>query len=71
MATPQKKTYTIDGQIYSMALPNRIHQKLVSQFDTLLRNHIRDNHGLCDVYPAPFAVNLDAENKDWGNQISP
>ena len=30
MATPQKKTYTIDGQIYSMALPNRIHQKLVS-----------------------------------------
>lgn len=80
MAIPQKKIHTIediyalpegqraeliDGQIYSMAPPNRIHQKLVSQFDTLLRNYIHDNHGLCDVYPAPFAVNLDTENKDW------
>lgn len=68
MAIPRKNTYAIediyalpegqraeliDGQIYSMAPPNRIHQKLVSQFDTLLWNYIHDNSLLSPQIPSP------------------
>ena len=55
----------IDGQLYNMAPPSRMHQKLISQFMLVLGQYIRDHHGTCEVYPAPFAVNLDAEDKDW------
>ena len=55
----------IDGQLYDMAPPSRMHQKLISQFMLVLGQYIRDHHGTCEVYPAPFAVNLDAEDKDW------
>ena len=48
-----------------MAPLSRIHQKLISQFTLVLWQYIRDHHGTCEVYPAPFAVNLDAEDKDW------
>ena len=55
----------IDGQLYNMAPPSRMHQKLISQFMLVLGQYIRDHRGTCEVYPAPFAVNLDAEDKDW------
>ena len=55
----------IDGQLYSMAPPNRIHQELVSGFNYALRTHISHSNGSCRVYPAPFAVNLDADDKNW------
>lgn len=55
----------IDGQLYNMAPPSRIHQKLISQFTLILGEYIRDNHGACEVYPAPFAVNLDSEDQNW------
>ena len=48
-----------------MAPPSRIHQKLVSKLTALFNQYITDHHGSCEVYPAPFAVNLDADNKDW------
>lgn len=55
----------IDGTLYNMAPPSRIHQKLVMELAATLREFIKKNNGKCQVYPAPFAVNLDAENKDW------
>ncbi len=55
----------IDGQLYNMAPPSRIHQKLISQFTLILGQYIRDNNGSCEVYPAPFAVNLDSEDINW------
>ena len=55
----------IDGQLYNMAPPSGMHQRLISQFMLVLGQYIRDHHGTCEVYPAPFAVNLDAEDKDW------
>ena len=55
----------IDGQLYNMAPPSRMHQKLISQFMLVLGQYIRDHRSTCEVYPAPFAVNLDAEDKDW------
>lgn len=60
-----RRAELIDGQLYDMAPPSRMHQKLISQFTLVLGQYIRNHHGACEVYPAPFAVNLDAEDKDW------
>ena len=80
MPMPLNKTYTskdywelpegeraglIDGRLYAMAPPNRIHQELVSGFHYTLRTHINNSNGSCKIYPAPFAVNLDADDKSW------
>ena len=55
----------IDGVIYNMAPPNRIHQKLVSQFTKAIGQYIDKNNGDCEVYPAPFAVFLNADDKNY------
>ena len=83
MPLPQEKTYTIediyalpdgqraeliDGQMYMMAPPNTMHQNLVSEFTITIGNHIRSKGGNCKVFPAPFAVFL---NKDDRNYVEP
>ncbi len=55
----------IDGKLYDMAPPSRIHQEIVSGLTRIVGNYIADHHGNCRVYPAPFAVNMDADDKDW------
>ena len=79
MALPQKQFYTaedywslpedvkaelIDGQIYYHAAPSRIHQKISSELNAVIRNYIRSKDGVCDVYAAPFAVTLNKELPD-------
>ena len=61
----EERAELINGKFYDMAPPSRIHQKLVSKLTALFNQYITDHHGSCEVYPAPFAVNLDADNKDW------
>lgn len=34
----------IDGQIYMMGTPSRIHQKLVGQLSRIIGNYIESNH---------------------------
>ena len=46
----------IDGCIYNMGTPTRIHQKLVLELSTIINNYIKSQKGSCEVYPAPFAV---------------
>ena len=80
MALQQEKIYTIediyalpdgqraeliDGRIYNMAPPARIHQKLITELVSALHQHIRNNNGDCEVYPAPFAVFLNADDKNY------
>lgn len=80
MALPQKKIYTIDdiyalpdgqraelidGQIYMMAPPRRIHQEIVSQFTKIIGQYIDSHGGLCKVYPSPFAVFLNADDRNY------
>ena len=60
-----ERTELINGKFYAMAPPSRIHQQLVMGISNTLQNYIHQNHGNCKVYPAPFAVNLDADDKDW------
>mgnify|MGYP005844324763 CR=1 FL=1 len=55
----------IDGRLYAMAPPSRIHQHLVMELAGTIRDFIRSHHGNCQVYPSPFAVNLDADDRNW------
>lgn len=80
MPHPQKRLYTakdywnlpedkraelINGQLLMMSPPNRIHQKLVHQFSRVIGNYINIKRRDCEIYPAPFAVNLTADDKTW------
>lgn len=80
MPLPKEETYTtkdiyalpageraelIDGKIYDMAPPSRIHQKLVQQFSRIIGNYIADNKGACEVYSAPFAVFLNQDDRTY------
>ena len=49
----------IDGHIYYMAPPNRIHQKISMELSARILEYIRSHKGKCEVYAAPFAVYLD------------
>ncbi len=60
-----RRAELIGGQLYDMAPPSRMHQKLIMELSGTIRNFIKDHNGSCEVYPAPFAVNLDADDKDW------
>ena len=53
----------IDGELYDMATPSRVHQSFVAELLVEIKNHIREKGGDCKVYPAPFGVQLD-ENDD-------
>ena len=55
----------IDGQFYEMAPPSFKHQKLLIELAGTFREYIKSKSGDCEVIPAPFAVNLDAEDKNW------
>lgn len=55
----------IDGDMYMMSPPSRIHQRLVSELNILIGTHIKSNHGECEVYPAPFAVFLNADSHTY------
>lgn len=55
----------IDGQMYMMAPPRRIHQEIVSQFTKIIGQYIDAHGGSCKVYPAPFAVFLNADDKNY------
>ena len=58
----------IDGQIYYMAPPNRMHQEILSNLHLEIGNYIKSKGGACKVYPAPFAVFL---NKDDTKYVEP
>lgn len=48
----------IDGKLYVMATPNRIHQYLSMQISFQFHLHIKGKNGKCHVYTAPFGVRL-------------
>lgn len=55
----------IDGVVYDMTPPNRIHQKLISKLSYKLESYIEEKQGSCEVYPAPFAVFLNEDDKNY------
>jgi Uma2 family endonuclease len=51
----------IDGELYMMAPPTRIHQKISGELFRQLSNFLLGKP--CEVYPAPFGVKLNKNNK--------
>lgn len=84
-AIPNEKPYTIadievlpegqraellDGKLYLLASPLRIHQKISAELMFFIKSHIRDKGMGCDVYAAPFAVYIGGED-DQLNYVEP
>ena len=58
----------INGRISAMSpAPSRIHQEIITEILSELRNYIRLNNGPCKVYAAPFDVVLKNEDEEEGN----
>ena len=55
----------IDGQIYFMAPPTTNHQRIVSDLHYQIKDYINRNNGECEVFPAPFAVFLNDNEKNY------
>ncbi len=55
----------IDGQIYYMAPPSRNHQKIVSELHAVVHDYISRHNGTCEIYPAPFAVFLNDDDRNY------
>lgn len=60
-----RRAELIDSQLYDMAPPGYLHQKLVMKISSVILNYIHYNNGSCEVLPAPFAVNLTGNDKTW------
>ena len=75
-ALPSEKPYTIadiealsedqraeliDGSLYMLSAPLRIHQRIAGQLFTAINNQINDTGKPCEAYIAPFAVYLGAD----------
>lgn len=80
MALAQEKIYTIDdiyalpegqraelidGQIYDMAPPNTTHQRISHRLAWKIENYVQVKNGDCEVFPAPFAVFLNEDDKNY------
>lgn len=48
----------IDGELWDLAAPSRAHQFVQAKLVSSLVSFIDEHHGNCQVYGAPFAVNL-------------
>lgn len=55
----------IDGQIYAMALPNTMHQRILMELSAEIRGYIIKKQGQCEVFPAPFAVFLSGDDRNY------
>lgn len=73
MALPQENYYTaedyynmpedirvelIEGQLIDMATPNTRHQRISGRLYAAIFNYINEKGGNCEVFPAPFSVQL-------------
>ena len=55
----------IDGQMYMMAPPNRRHQRILLSLSRKIADYIDKKGGSCEVDIAPFAVFLNADDKNY------
>lgn len=55
----------IDGQMYMMAAPGRLHQEILGTLYRKIADYIDGKNGICKVYPAPFAVFLNTDNHNY------
>ena len=54
------RTELIDGEFYDMAAPSQLHQELLIELCSIIRDHIHKRNGTCKAIPAPFDVKLES-----------
>ncbi len=59
----ERRVELIDGVIYDMAAPSEEHQLILNELSFQLNSFVKQNHGKCRVFPAPFDVQLDMDNR--------
>ncbi len=60
-----KRAELIEGHIYYMAAPTFMHQNIMVELSTIINSYIKSKNGSCKVVPAPFAVYLNKDNKNY------
>lgn len=55
----------IDGQLYMMAPPITIHQRISGALHATIYQYIKSRKGSCEIFAAPFAVFLNKDNKNY------
>lgn len=55
----------IDGELFRMDSPLRIHQDILMQLAIEISLYVKKNKGNCKVYPAPFAVRIKKDNRNY------
>lgn len=60
-----KRAELIDGQIYNMAPPGTMHQRISHLLAWKIENYIQSKKGSCEVFPAPFAVFLTEDDRNY------
>lgn len=60
-----KRAELLDGELYLMAPPSTAHQRLIAEFVYQIETYIRRKQGTCQVFPAPFAVFLNKNDKTY------
>lgn len=60
-----KRAELIDGSIYYMAPPTRKHQRIVGKLYRIIADYIDRKNGKCEVNIAPFAVFLNADQRNY------
>lgn len=53
----------IDGVLYDMSAPGKVHQVIAGEIYRQIANFIIDNNGSCTPYISPIDVQLDKDNK--------
>ncbi|MBQ9061398.1 MAG: Uma2 family endonuclease [Eubacterium sp.] len=59
----QYRVELIDGVFYDLAAPLNIHQAILQLLSTAFGRLVEDHQGSCFVYPAPFDVQLDCDDR--------
>lgn len=60
-----KRAELIDGEMFMMAPPDFRQQEILSELQYLIRDYVKKKNGSCKVIPAPFAVFLNADGKNY------
>ena len=55
----------IDGEIFMMAPPMTVHQRILVKLIFEIETYIRKNKGNCELLPAPFGVYIKKDNRNY------
>ncbi len=61
----KERAELIDGKIYYMAPASTNHQRILMNLSYQIKDYIVQKNGSCEVFPAPFAVFLNEDSKNY------